>query len=74
MIEISKNTLTAFFCLGAGIFTLGSSFMDWDFFMNNRKARIFVKLFGRNGARVFYSLLGLAFVALSIAFLFDLIE
>ena len=27
--------------------------------MNSRKAELFVKLFGRNGARVFYGLLGL---------------
>ncbi len=27
--------------------------------MNNRKAYIWVKLFGRNGARIFYGILGL---------------
>ena len=33
--------------------------MDYDWFMNSGKAWIFVKLFGRDGARVFYILLGL---------------
>ncbi|PKL45324.1 MAG: hypothetical protein CVV42_18735 [Candidatus Riflebacteria bacterium HGW-Riflebacteria-2] len=34
------------------------SYMDFDFFMNNHKARFFINLFGRNGTRAFYFVLG----------------
>lgn len=46
----------------AGLFSICGAAFDWDFFMNSRKARAQVWLFGRQGARVFYVLLGLAFV------------
>lgn len=44
--------------VAAGIFCVSGAVFDWNFFMNSSKAWIFVKLFGRNGARVFYVLLG----------------
>ena len=43
--------------------------MDFNWFMNNRKARLFVKLFGRNGARIFYTILGVLFVVAGIYFM-----
>ena len=42
----------------AGLFSAFCAFRDFDWFMNNRKARPFVNMFGRNGARVFYMALG----------------
>ncbi len=42
----------------AGLFSLISSFLNWDFFFNSRKAHFFVMIFGRTGARIFYGLLG----------------
>ena len=45
-----------------GAFTIACAAGDWDWFMESRRARLFVRLFGRNGARIFYGLLGLAFV------------
>jgi len=42
-----------------GIFSICASIFNWDFFFENYKARPVVKLIGRNGARVFYVLLGL---------------
>ncbi|MCB0503269.1 MAG: immunity 17 family protein [Bacteroidetes bacterium] len=41
-----------------GLFAVVCSIKNYDFFFCNSKAKIFVKLFGRNGARVFYILLG----------------
>ena len=41
-----------------GIFAMFCSFKDYDFFMNNHKAKFFVDLFGRNGTRAFYFVLG----------------
>lgn len=43
---------------GVGFFAVAAAVMDWTWFMNHRKARFFIQLFGRNGARVFYGLLG----------------
>ncbi|MBI5930082.1 MAG: immunity 17 family protein [Chloroflexi bacterium] len=53
---------------GAGVFTIVAAVMDWNWFMNNYRARFFVKLFGRFGARIFYVLLGFFLVGLSIMF------
>lgn len=48
--------------IGIGIFALCGAIMDWDWFMNHRKARFFVQIFGRTGARIFYGLLGTAII------------
>lgn len=47
-----------------GIFTIVGAIQDWDWFMNHRRARLWVKLFGRNGARIFYMLLGVFLIAM----------
>ena len=52
-----------------GIFCVVCAVMDFNWFMNNRKARLFVKLFGRNGARIFYTILGVLFVVAGIYFM-----
>lgn len=49
----------------AGLFTILGAALDWDWFMNHGKARPFVRAFGRNGARVFYVVLGLVICALA---------
>jgi hypothetical protein len=41
-----------------GAFAIAGAVMDWDFFMNARKARLVVAIIGRTGARIFYGLLG----------------
>ena len=61
-------TYGIFFVL-AGLFSILGAVKNWDFFMNNRKAYIWVKLFGRNGARIFYGILGfvIAIIGLGIS-------
>lgn len=49
-----------------GLFSMCGGVFDWDFFMNNRKARFVVGVFGRAGARVFYVLLGLTIIVLGV--------
>lgn len=44
--------------LGGGLFSIVSAALNWDYFMNNSKAWWAVKLFRRNGARIFYILFG----------------
>lgn len=44
---------------GAGLFALLGSLLDWSVLLESRRAYLFVRVLGRNGARVFYGLLGL---------------
>lgn len=60
--------------LGAGLFAVAGAALDWDWFMNHPKARLFVNLFGRAGARVFYILLGLFLAAMGSGVMLGLIE
>lgn len=55
-----KEIFVLILCFAGGVFTIAASIFNWDFFFEDRKAYIFVKIFGRQGARIFYSLLGLA--------------
>lgn len=50
--------------VAAGIFSICGAAFDWDWFINSRKARFFVATFGRTGARIFYSVLGIVIVVL----------
>jgi Immunity protein 17 len=54
----------------AGAFSMAGAYFNWDFFMKSSRAWLFVKLFGRNGARIVYSLLGAFFVTLGLTSLF----
>ncbi|MCB9245482.1 MAG: immunity 17 family protein [Flavobacteriales bacterium] len=54
-----SNTILGVLVIGAGVFSLLASLFNWEFFFTNYRARFFVKLFGRQGARIFYSLLAL---------------
>ncbi len=48
------------FIMAGGIFAICGAVFDWDWFMNHRRARLFVRIFTRGGTRVFYGLLGAA--------------
>jgi len=50
-----------------GLFVMGSAIFDWNSFMTHPKARPITWLFGRNGARILYALLGAIFVAMGTA-------
>lgn len=54
------------FVIVAGLFSIAGAVFDWDWFMNNRRARIIVDSLGRTGARVFYFVLGVAIVVVGI--------
>lgn len=55
----SENIVLFIICVAGGLFSIAGSFFNWDFFFNSRKARTFVQLIGRNGARIFYAILGI---------------
>ena len=42
----------------AGVMCIAAAVGDWDWFFENWRASLFVRLFGREGARVVYALLG----------------
>jgi small neutral amino acid transporter SnatA (MarC family) len=55
-----------------GMFTIVCALRDFDWFMESRKAWIFVKLFGRKGARVFYMILGATLIFVGIQIFLEL--
>lgn len=57
-----------------GAFSITGAVCDWNWFMNARKARFMVKILTRNGARIFYGLLGLALVVLGVLMTFGVIS
>lgn len=48
--------------MACGLFAIAGGFFDWSLFMGNRRARKFVWLLGRGGARYFYGVLGGALI------------
>ena len=57
-----------------GLFSIAGSVFDWEWFMHSRKAKGVVRLLGRNGARVFYCLLGLVVAILGFLVTFGIIR
>ena len=52
--------------IAVGAFAMAGGLFNWDWFMDNRKARGIVKIFSRNGARIFYGVLGLAIAVVGV--------
>ncbi|MEP0262443.1 immunity 17 family protein [Dokdonia sp.] len=63
--EENRELIGIILSIVVGIFTLSASIFNWNFFFESRKASLFLKMFGRNGARIFYGLLGLVFFFLA---------
>ena len=51
-----------YFMMAVGAFMIVSSIINLEWFFKQRRAQTLIKLMGRNGARIFYSLMGLMFV------------
>jgi hypothetical protein len=60
--------------VGAGLFSIAGGIFNWDWFMSHRRAALFVRLFGRMGARIFYILLGILIAAIGVAGSFGWID
>ena len=60
--------------VAAGIFSVCGAAFDWDFFIESRKARFFVDTFGRNGARIFYGILGAVIAVMGVLMALGLIS
>lgn len=68
------NPVGLAFLIGGGAFGIVGACYNWDWFMNHRKARCIVALFGRQGARIFYAILGAALIAIGILFALGVIK
>ncbi|MDR1557539.1 MAG: immunity 17 family protein [Tannerellaceae bacterium] len=66
--KTSEYLVLAIFVV-AGLISLIAAIFNFDWYFQSRKASTFVNWFGRNGARVFYGLLGLALITAGILFL-----
>jgi hypothetical protein len=55
-----------------GMFAMAAAIADWEPFMRSQKARLFVGVFGRRGARLVYVLIGLMLVGVGAAILVQL--
>lgn len=58
------------FAILGGIFCTFCAYKDYNWFMGSSKAWLFVKLFGRNGARLFYMGLGVFLAVVGFILLF----
>jgi len=68
-----KNPLGLLF-IAFGIFAMAGAICDWEWYMNSRKARGLVKLFGRTATRVFYTILGLGLLVFGVLMTFGAIQ
>ncbi len=57
-----------------GLFAFAGGLFDWDWFMNHSKARFFVRIIGRTGARIFYCILGLGSTTVGILAIYNIID
>jgi len=54
-----KDQVFAIIFICVGLFSIFCAIKNYDWFIGNRQAWIFLKLFGRTGARIFYVVLGI---------------
>jgi hypothetical protein len=55
--------------LGIGLFSFLAGTMNWNWFFQTVNASIFLRWFGRKGARIFYSIIGLMIFFIGFMFL-----
>ena len=60
--------------VAAGLFAIIGAVLDWDWYMNHRKARRISAILGRNGARIFYVIFGLGMSVLGVLITLGIIK
>jgi len=60
--------------MAAGIFAICGAVFNWDWYMNNYKARFFVDIMGRTGTRIFYGIFGTVLIVLGLLFAFGILS
>ena len=55
----------------AGIIAILAAALNWDWFFNSQNAQLIVRNVGRNRSRLFYGVLGLILVGMSLFFFYN---
>ncbi len=55
-----------------GFYSIAGAALNWEWFMGDPKAKVFARMFGRTGTRVFYILLGVGVVIIGLYGIFGL--
>ncbi len=55
---MKSNEILGIVTVLIGMFTFVASSLNLDFFFKNKRGEMFIQLFGRLGARIFYMILG----------------
>lgn len=53
------NTITAVIFVILGILSISASIFNFKWFFTSENGKMFVKFFGRRGARIFYGIMGI---------------
>ena len=61
---MSEARIVPFLISSIGVFVIAAAIGNWEWFFSNWRAQLFVSLFGREGARVAYAMMGVAFLLL----------
>jgi hypothetical protein len=64
--RMEKEVMVGLVATAVGAFSCAGAIGDWDWFMNNYRARPLVRLFGRPRARIFYGILGVGIALLGV--------
>jgi small neutral amino acid transporter SnatA (MarC family) len=56
-----------------GLFSSAGGLFGWDWFLNDRKARFFVAILGRTGARAIYVVLGVLLIVLGLCMMLGVV-
>lgn len=46
---------------------IGGAIFNWDWLLNTRRARLFVKIFGRGGTRIILGIIGFLLLGMGVA-------
>jgi hypothetical protein len=63
-----NKTVLAIILVASDVFSIASSFFNWDWYYNHPRARLLVRIFGRMGARVIYAILGVVLIVFGLGF------
>lgn len=69
-----ENNFVGVILIVVGLFSLAGGVFNWDWFMNQRKSKIIVKILKRTGARIFYSILGIAIALIGVLALTGIVK
>lgn len=63
------EAIIPYVALAAGVGVITAAALDANWLLESRKAKIWLKMFGRNGARVVYGLIGVFLIVLGVIML-----